>query len=212
MKLDVFTLEGKKDGSVELSKDIFGAEVRKDLLHRVVLWQQAKRRAGTASTLTRAEVSRTGKKFVRQKGSGGARHGSRRVNLFKGGGVAFGPSPRSFAFNLPKKVRALALKSALSSKAAAGKLVVLSEAKTKTHKTKELAAQLKALELNSALFVVDSMDENFDRASRNIPHVSVVPTQGINVFNILKADKLVVTKAAVPMLEATIAERTGGSK
>lgn len=207
MKIDVITLEGKKEGSVELSKDIFGAEVRKDLLHRAVLWQQAKRRAGTASTLGRSDVNATGKKLYRQKGTGGARHGSKRVNIFRGGGVVFGPSPRSFAFKLPKKVRALALKSALSAKAASKSLVVLDEAKTKTHKTKDLAAQLQGLELTNALFVVDSLDENFDRASRNIPHVSVVPTEGVNVFNILKAEKLVLTKAAVAMLESSITAR-----
>lgn len=208
MKLDIITLDGKKDGSVELSKDIFGLEVRKDLLHRAVLWQQARWRAGTASTLGRSDVARTGKKMKAQKG-GGARHGSRRTNIFVGGGVVFGPSPRSFAFDMPKKVRALALKTALSAKAAAGDVVILSEASTKSHKTKDMAAALTKLDLTSALFVVDSIDENFDRATRNIPHVSVVPTEGVNVFNILKAKKLVLTKNALPMVEATLNRRSG---
>lgn len=208
MKLDIITLDGKKEGSVELSRDIFGLEVRKDLLHRAVLWQQARWRAGTASTLSRGEIARTGKKMKAQKG-GGARHGSRRSNIFVGGGVAFGPSPRSFAFDMPKKVRALALKTALSAKALAGDIVILSEAATTSHKTKDMAAALNKLDLTSALFVVDSVDGNFDKATRNIPHVSVVPTEGVNVFNILKAKKLVLTKAALPMVEAALSRRSG---
>lgn len=209
MKLDVISLEGKKGGSIELSAEIFGVDVRKDLLHRAVLWQQARWRAGTADTQGRSEVSASRKKIYRQKGTGGARHGSKNANIFRGGGVVFGPTPRSFAFNMPKKVRALALKTALSAKAKEGKIVVLEEAVAKTHKTKELAAQLSSLELNKALFVVDALDENFDKASRNIPHVTVVPTEGVNVYNILKADKLVITKNAVPMLEASLQRRSG---
>lgn len=209
MKLDVFTLDGKKDGSVELSKSIFGLEVRKDLLHRAVLWQQARWRAGTASTLGRSDVSYSKKKIYRQKGTGGARHGARSSNIFRKGGVVFGPTPRSFAFDMPKKVRALALKTALSAKAASGDVVVLKEATAKTHKTKDMAATLNKMELSSALFVVDSVDENFDKATRNIPHVSVVPTEGVNVFNILKAKKLVFTQNALPMIESSLSRRSG---
>ncbi|MAI07611.1 MAG: 50S ribosomal protein L4 [Magnetococcales bacterium] len=209
MKLDVITLDGKKDGSVELSKDIFGLEVRKDLLQRAVLWQQARWRAGTASTLGRSDVSFSKKKVVRQKGSGGARHGAKSSNIFRKGGVVFGPTPRSFAFDMPKKVRALALKTALSAKVASGDVVVLKDATAKTHKTKDMAAALTKLDLTSALFVVDSVDENFDKATRNIPHVNVVPTEGVNVFNILKAKKLVMTQNAISMVEASLNRRSG---
>lgn len=203
------TLDGKKDGSVELSKDIFGLEVRKDLLHRAVLWQQARWRSGTASTLGRSDVAISKRKIYRQKGTGGARHGAKSANIFRGGGIVFGPSPRSFAFDMPKKVRALALKTALSAKAKAGDVIVLSEATTKSHKTKDMAATLNKLDLTSALFVVDSVDENFDKATRNIPNVNVVPTEGVNVFNILKAKKLVLTKNALPMVEAALMRRSG---
>lgn len=204
MKLDVINLSGKNVGDITLSKDVFGVEVRKDLLHRAVNYQLNKARAGTASTLTRGEINRTGKKMIRQKGSGGARHGSRRANIFIGGGIVFGPKPRSFATEMPKKVRALALKTALSSKVANKELIVLDEAKTSSHKTKDLTAALTSLNATNACFVVDSMDENFDKASRNIPHVRVIPTEGANVYDILKADKLVMTKAAVQMLEARL--------
>lgn len=209
MKTDIMTLDGKSVGSLELSQDVFGVEVRKDLLHRAVLWQQAAWRQGSASTLGRGEINRTGKKFVRQKGSGGARHGSKRVNIFRGGGVVFGPKPRSFAFDMPKKVRAFALKSALSSKAKSGDVVVLDQAKAESHKTKEMVGKLNGLNISNALFIVDSMDENFDKATRNIPHVRVLPTEGANVFDILKAKKLVMTKDAVSMLEATLRQRSG---
>ena len=207
MQLDVITLDGKKTGSVELSTEVFGLEGRKDLLQRAVVWQQAKQREGNASTLTRGEINRTTKRVYRQKGTGGARHGSRRVNLFKGGGIVFGPKPRSFAKNLPKKVRALALKTALSVKASNKSLVVLDAAATKSHKTKELAGQLNKLELTKSLFIVDSMDENFDKASRNLPHVKVIPTEGANVYDILRAEKLVLTKASVEMLQTRLNSR-----
>lgn len=204
MKMDVINFEGKTVGSVELPTEVFGVDVRKDVLHRVVNWQLAKSRAGTAKSKTRAEVSRTGAKLFRQKGTGNARHGSRRTNIFVGGGTAFGPSPRSFAFSLPKKVRDLGLKVALSAKAADSKLVVLDEAKLKSHKTKDLAVTLGKLGLERALFIVDANDKNFELAARNLPHVKVLPTAGANVYDILRADKLVVTKTAVPMLEARV--------
>tara|TARA_R110000868_G_scaffold262401_1_gene520852 strand:- start:16259 stop:16900 length:642 start_codon:yes stop_codon:yes gene_type:complete len=208
MKLDIITLDGKKGGSVELSADIFGLEVRKDLLQRAVLWQQARWRAGTASTLGRSDVSATKKKFYRQKGTGGARHGAKSANIFRGGGVVFGPSPRSFAFDMPKKVRALALKTALSAKAKSGDIVIIDEATATSHKTSAMRAALGKLDITSALFIVDSINENFDKATRNIPHISVVPTEGVNVFNILKAKKLVLTKAALPMVEETLNRRS----
>jgi large subunit ribosomal protein L4 len=208
MKMEVITLEGKKAGSVDLPEQIFGAEVRKDLLHRMVLWQLAKSRTGTADTKDRGEVSRSGSKLYRQKGTGRARHGSARVNQFRGGGVVFGPTPRSFAFSLTKKVRRKALACALAAKAAESKLVILDEAKTATHKTKDLATKLKSLGLDNALFIVDSMDENFDRASRNLPFVQVLPTEGANVYDILHAEKLVLTKNAVPMIEARLTSRS----
>ncbi len=204
MKLDVINLDGKKLESIELPLTAFGETVRKDIMQRVVVWQLAKRRAGTASTLTRAEIARTGARHGRQKGGGTARHGSRRANIFIGGGRAFGPKPRSFATDLPKKIRALGLRSALSSKAAENKLIVLDEAKSATSKTKDMAAKLKNLALENALFIVDSNDKNFELATRNLPHIKVLPTEGANVYDILRADKLVVTKTAVPMLDARV--------
>lgn len=207
MKLDLMTLEGKASGSVTLPKEVFGLEVRKDLLHRAVQWQLARRRSGTASTQVVGEVSRTGSKLYRQKGMGKARHNSRRVNTFVGGSVAFGPRPRSFAFSMPKKVRALAIKTAFSSKAAEKNIVVIEDTKIKSHKTKDLASTLEKMNLTRSLFVVDSMDENFDKASRNLPFVRVVPTEGANVYDILKAEKVVLTKQAVDMLKTRLSER-----
>lgn len=202
MELEVKTLGGGAAGSITVSEDIFGLEPRTDLIQRVVRWQLAKRQAGTHKTLGRSEVSGTTKKFVRQKGSGGARHGNRKVPQFRGGGRAFGPEVRSHAHELPKKVRALGLKHALSAKAAAGNLIVLEEAKTSEAKTKALKAQLSGLGLSNALVVDGSeVDANFGLASRNIPNVDVLPVQGINVYDILRRDTLVLTKAAVAALE-----------
>ncbi|WP_068314092.1 50S ribosomal protein L4 [Polycladidibacter hongkongensis] len=202
MELEVKTLAGGAAGSITVSEDIFGLEPRKDLIQRVVRWQLAKRQAGTHKTLGRSEVTGTTKKFVRQKGSGGARHGNRKVPQFRGGGRAFGPVVRSHAFDLPKKVRALGLKHALSAKAAAGDLIVLDEAKSADAKTKALKGALANLGLNSALFIDGSeVDANFGLASRNIPLVDVLPVQGINVYDILRREKLVLTKAAIAALE-----------
>lgn len=204
MKLDVITLDGKVTGQVELNEAVFGAEAcRSDLMHRVVVWQLAKRRAGTAHTQTRGEVSRTGSKFGRQKG-GGARHGSRRANIFVGGATTFGPRTRSFAFSLPKKVRQAALKSAFATKAQQNNLVILDDVKLAAPKTKDLATKLKGLNLENATFVIDSSDENFELASRNLPHVRVVPTEGANVYDILHSEKLVMTKSAIAMIEARV--------
>ena len=202
MELQVKTLAGGAAGSITVSDEIFGLEPRTDLIHRVVRWQLAKRQAGTHKTLGRSEISGTTKKFVRQKGSGGARHGNKKAPQFRGGGRAFGPVVRDHGHELPKKVRALGLKHALSAKAKADSIVVVEDAKAAEAKTKALKAQLEKLGLTSAL-VIDGadVDNNFALASRNIPHVDVLPVQGINVYDILRANTLVLTKAAVSALE-----------
>ncbi|MBO6507930.1 MAG: 50S ribosomal protein L4 [Roseibium sp.] len=202
MELQVKTLEGGAAGSITVSDEIFGLEPRTDLIHRVVRWQLAKRQAGTHKTLQRSEVSGSTKKFVRQKGSGGARHGNKKAPQFRGGGKAFGPVVRDHGHDLPKKVRVLGLKHALSAKAKADGIVVVEDAKAAEAKTKALKAQLDKLGLSSAL-VIDGaeVDNNFALASRNIPHVDVLPVQGINVYDILRANTLVLTKAAVSALE-----------
>ncbi|MBN9670967.1 50S ribosomal protein L4 [Roseibium aggregatum] len=202
MELEVKTLEGGAAGSITVSDEIFGLEPRTDLIHRVVRWQLAKRQAGTHKSLGRSEVSGTTKKFVRQKGSGGARHGNRKAPQFRGGGKAFGPIVRDHGHDLPKKVRALGLKHALSAKAKADSIVVVEDAKAAEAKTKALKSQLAKLGLSSAL-VIDGaeVDNNFALASRNIPHLDVLPVQGINVYDILQANTLVLTKAAVSALE-----------
>jgi large subunit ribosomal protein L4 len=203
MELKVTTLEGKDAGSVQLSDAIFGLDPRKDLIQRCVNWQLAKRQAGTHKTKGRAEVWRTGKKMYKQKGTGGARHGSARVPQFRGGGRAFGPVVRSHAFDLPKKVRALALKHALSAKAKDGGLVVIEKAELKDAKTKALTGHFNGLGLTSALIVDGAtVNDGFALAARNIPNIDVLPVQGINVYDILRRQKLVLTKAAVDALEA----------
>lgn len=202
MELQVKTLEGGAAGSITVSDEIFGLEPRTDLIHRVVRWQLAKRQAGTHKTLQRSEVSGTTKKFVRQKGSGGARHGNKKAPQFRGGGKAFGPVVRDHGHDLPKKVRALGLKHALSAKAKADSIIVVEDAKAAEAKTKALKEKLGKLGLSSAL-VIDGaeVDNNFALASRNIPYVDVLPVQGINVYDILRANTLVLTKAAVSALE-----------
>ena len=203
MELKMLSLDGKQAGSVTLSDEIFGLEPRADLIHRCVTWQLAKRRAGTHAVKNRADIMRTGKKLYRQKGTGGARHGSARVNLFRGGGRSFGPVVRSHEIGLPKKVRALALKHALSAKAKDGSLIVLDKASVKEAKTKALLANFGKLEIVNALIVDGSeIDVNFRNAARNIPNIDVLPIQGINVYDILRHGKLVLTKAAVDALEA----------
>jgi large subunit ribosomal protein L4 len=203
MDLKVTTLDGKEAGSVSLNKDIFGLEPRTDLIQRCVNWQLAKRQAGTHKTKGRAEINRTGKKMYAQKGTGSARHGSARVPQFRGGGRAFGPVVRSHAHDLPKKVRALALRHALSAKAKDGGIVVVDALSAKEAKTKALAAQFGKLGLANALIIGgDTIEENFGRAARNIPNIDVLPVQGINVYDILRRHTLVLTKAAVEALEA----------
>jgi large subunit ribosomal protein L4 len=203
MELKVSTLDGKAAGSVTLSESIFGLTPRTDLIQRCVVWQLAKRRAGTHKVKNRAEINRTGKKMYAQKGTGSARHGSGRVNIFRGGGRAFGPVVRSHAVDLPKKVRALALKHALSAKAKDGGIIVVDKAEAKDVKTKSLAAQFEKLGLANALIVGGAaIDENFGRAARNIPNIDVLPVQGINVYDILRRHTLVLTKDAIEALEA----------
>ncbi|CAM3236223.1 50S ribosomal protein L4 [Asticcacaulis taihuensis] len=207
MKLDVIKLDASKAGSVDVSDLVFGIEeIRSDILSRVVNWQLAKRRAGTHKVQTRNENSRTGKKMYKQKGSGGARHGSRRAPQFVGGSRAFGPVVRSHAFDLPKKVRALGLRHALSSKIKSGSLIVLDQAVVETPKTQSLLASFEKLGLKNALFITGTeVDANFALASRNIPNIDVLPTAGLNVYDILRRHTLVLTKSAVEAIEARFA-------
>jgi large subunit ribosomal protein L4 len=203
MKLNITTLEGKDAGSVELSDEIFGLEPRKDLIQRCVNWQLAKRQAGTHKAQGRADVWRTGKKMYKQKGTGGARHGSARVPQFRGGGRAFGPVVRSHAHDLPKKVRALALRHALSAKVKDGGLIVVDNVEIKDAKTRTLTGHFSGLGLTNALIIDGAeLHNGFAMAARNIPNIDVLPIQGINVYDILRRQKLVLTKAAVDALEA----------
>ncbi len=205
MKLDVISLDAKKAGSVDLDDAIFGLEPRADILHRVVRWQRAKAQAGTHSVLGKSDVSYSTKKIYRQKGTGGARHGSRKAPIFRKGGVYKGPTPRSHAHDLPKKFRALGLKHALSAKAAAGALVIVDDLKMADAKTSILAKQAKELGWKRVL-VIDGaqVDEGFARAARNIDGIDVLPTIGANVYDILKRDTLVITKAGIEALEARL--------
>ena len=202
MITDVTTLEATKSGTVDLNDSVYGLELRTDLLHRMVNYQLASRQAGTHKTKNRSEIVGTTKKFGRQKGSGGARHGNRKSNIFIGGGRAHGPVVRSHATKLPKKVRTLALKTALSSKVKAEQLIVLDKAESKDGKTSVLRNQLTKLGITSALIIDGSdVNENFARAARNIEKIDVLPVQGINVYDILRRDYLVLTKAAIDSLE-----------
>jgi large subunit ribosomal protein L4 len=203
MELKVTTLDGKPAGSITVSDSIFGLEPRSDIIQRCVVWQLAKRRAGTHKVKNRGEINRTGKKMYAQKGTGNARHGSARVNIFRGGGRAFGPVVRSHEIGLPKKVRALALKHALSAKAKDGGLIVLDKVAVKEAKTKELLSQFEKLGLDNALIVDGAeIEVGFRNAARNIPNIDVLPVRGINVYDVLRRSKLVLTKAAVDALEA----------
>ncbi len=198
MKIAVKTIEGKASGDITLDKEVFGAEVRKDLLHRMVNYQLAKRRGGNHKVKTRNEITGTGKKPWAQKGTGRARAGDLKRNIDRGGATVHGPVVRSHAIDLPKKVRKAALKSALSAKAAEGKIIILDDAKAKEHKTKPMAAALQKLEINNALIVGGAeIDANFARATANIPLIDVLPSQGANVYDILRRDTLVLTKDAV---------------
>lgn len=203
MDIKVTTLDGKASGKVSLSEEIFGLEPRADLIQRMVRYQLAKRRAGTHDVKNRSEINRTGKKMYNQKGTGSARHSTAKAPQFRGGGRAFGPTPRDHSFDLPKKVRALALRHALSAKQAAEGIVVVDDLSTKASKTKALKGQLEKLGLANALFIGGAeLDKNFSLAARNIPQMDVLPVQGINVYDILRREKLVLSKSAVEALEA----------
>src|SRR5262245_24237589 len=205
MKVAVKTLDNKESGEIELNDGVFGLPERKDILARMVRWQLAKRRAGTHDTKEIAEISGGGKKPRPQKGSGRSRQGSTRSPQWRKGAVIFGPTPRSHAHDLPKKVRKLALKTALSSKQAEGKLIVLEGVKLDKPKTAELAKRFAKLGVSSALFIDGAaLDEGFARAARNIPHIDVLPQQGANVYDILRRDTLVLTRDAVTQLEARL--------
>lgn len=204
MKIEVQTLGAKTSGSIDLDDEIFGLEPRKDILHRMVVYQLAKRQQGTHKSQPRNEVTATSKKMVRQKGSGGARHGNKAAPQFRGGGTAHGPRPRSHAIGLPKKVRRLALKHALSAKRASGELIVIDDAKLEEAKTRSLVDAFAKLNITNALIVDASVDEKFGLATRNLPTIDMLPVIGANVYDILRREKLVLTKAAVAGLEARL--------
>jgi large subunit ribosomal protein L4 len=202
MDISVTTLEGKSSGKVSVSDAVFGLEPRQDILHRMVRYQLAKRRAGTHDVKNRAEISATTKKMYKQKGTGSARHSTKKAPQFRGGGRAFGPTPRDHGFNLPKKVRALALRHALSAKKASDGIVVMDDLAMKEAKTSALRGHLAKLGLENALFIGGAeLDNNFRLAAQNVPHVDVLPIQGINVYDILRREKLVLSKSAVEALE-----------
>ncbi len=202
MKAEVITLDGKKAGDIDLADAIYGLEKRADILHRVVKWQLAKRRAGTHAVKFRSDIRGTTKRVGKQKGGGTARHGNRKTNVFRGGGRAFGPIVRDHGYSLPKKIRALGLKTALSVKQLDKKIIVIDAMDLKEAKTAALVKKLGKLGLASALFVDGAeVNENFKLALSNIPNVDVLPSQGLNVYDILRRDTLVLTKAAVEKIE-----------
>ncbi len=203
MEFAVTTLDGKSAGKIKVSEAVFGLEPRADILHRMVRWQLARRQQGTHDVKNRSEINRTKKKMYKQKGTGGARHGAMSAPQFRGGGRSFGPTPRSHAHDLPRKVRALALKLALSSKAKSDAIIVIDDLAAKEPKTKALQAKFAKLGLANALFIGGAeIEKNFGLAARNLPHIDVLPIQGINVYDILRREKLVLSKAAVEALEA----------
>jgi large subunit ribosomal protein L4 len=202
MKADIHTIEAKTAGSIELADHIFGLEPRSDIIHRVIQWQLNKRQQGTHQAKSRGEITRTTKKLGPQKGSGGARHGSRKSGIFVGGGKAFGPRFRSHETSLNKKIRALGLRHALSAKVKDQSLVILDSAAS-DGKTRTLVKAFEQLGLVNALIIDGAaVNESFANAARNIPNIDVLPVQGINVYDILRRKKLVLTKAAVEALEA----------
>jgi large subunit ribosomal protein L4 len=211
MKADVTTLEASKAGTVELADAIFGLKPRPDLIHRMVRYQLLKRMAGTHHAQDRSEVNVTGKKMYKQKGTGSARHGDKSVPQWRGGGKAFGPKPRSHAIELPKKVRALALRHALSAKAQAGEIVVLDKAASKDGKTAALKDQFAKLAWSNVLIIDGAeLEASFVRAVRNLPNIDVLPVQGINVYDILRRKTLVLTKAAIAALEERFKDAGNG--
>ncbi|PIR31553.1 MAG: 50S ribosomal protein L4 [Alphaproteobacteria bacterium CG11_big_fil_rev_8_21_14_0_20_44_7] len=206
MKAKLYTIDFKESGEVELNKEIFGIDPRQDILYRVVHWQLAKRRAGTQSTLTRSEVRGTTKKPFAQKGTGNARQGSLKGPHQYGGGVAHAPKPRDYSYALPKKVRVLGLKMALSAKAKENKIMILKDAKLKTPKTKDFSKSLDKQSLKSVLFIDgDAVDENFRKAIGNLVKIDVLPSAGANVYDILQHENLILTESAVKKLEERLA-------
>ena len=203
-KVAVFNMEGKQVGELELNDAIFGVEINQDLMHKVVLSQLANARQGTVATKSRGFVSGGGRKPWRQKGTGRARQGSIRSPQWVGGGVVFGPQPRDYSYRLPKKARRAALKSALSAKAAAGNIVVLDQLKVDEPKTKVMANMLKALDVKKPLVVTAEWDKNVELSTRNIPGAVVAKSVGLNVYDILNSQKLVMTKDAVTKLEEVL--------
>jgi large subunit ribosomal protein L4 len=201
MKAKVLNLDNKDTGEIELADSIYGLEPRADLIQRVVEWQRAKRRAGTHKVLTRGEINRTKKKLYKQKGTGQARHGARSAPLFVGGAKAMGPVNHSHEFDLPKKVRALGLKHALSAKAKDGGIIVIDEAKADAIKTGDLARRFGKLGVEKALIVDGEFENNFAMSARNLNHVALLPTKGLNVYDIMRSEKLVLTKNAVKAIE-----------
>jgi large subunit ribosomal protein L4 len=205
MKTKVLDLDNKQGEEIELNDSIFGLEPRSDLIQRVVVWQLAKRRAGTHKVLTRGEINRTKHRVGKQKGGGTARHGARSAPLFVGGAKAMGPVNHSHEFDLPKKVRALGLKHALSAKAKNGAIVVLDEAKAKDAKTGDLAKRFGKMGVTSALVVDGEFDKNFHLSARNLSHVDLLPVSGLNVYDIMRRNTLVLTKAALQAIEERLA-------
>ena len=205
MQADVITLDAAKAGTIELPDAVFGLEPRADILHRVVRWQRARAQQGTHKVKTRSETSYSGKKIYRQKGTGNARHGDRNAPIFRKGGIYKGPTPRSHEHDLPKKVRAMGLRHALSAKAGAGELVVLEDLNLAEARTSALAKRIRALGWKRAL-VIDGAEvpEGFARAARNIEGLDVLPSMGANVYDILKRDTLVITRVGVAALEARL--------
>ena len=214
MKLDVQTLDGKKGGSVDLDETIFGIkEVRKDILHRMVKYQLAKRRAGTHKTQSRGEVSVTHSKLYKQKGTGGARHGSKNAPIFRGGGHAHNRLPRDYTHDLTKKFRALALRHALSARANAGDIIVIDALTVKDGKTAALQKSLTNLKLDKVLFIAgEKVDVSVARAARNLPHVDILPNVGLNVYDVLRAGKVVLTQDAVNAIHERYKGKTGPAK
>jgi large subunit ribosomal protein L4 len=214
MKLDIQTLDAKKAGSIDLDDAVFGIkEIRADILQRMVKYQLAKRRAGTHKTLSRGEVARSHSKLYRQKGTGQARHGSANAPIFRGGGHAHNRLPRDYGHDLPKKVRALALRHALSAKANAGELIVIEAAALKQARTAALSKQLSKLKLDNALIIAGAeVDVNFARAAGNIPNIDVLPNAGLNVYDILRRTKLVLTPDAVAAIHARFNGADGAAK
>jgi len=205
MKTQVLTLENQANGEIDLADAIYGLEPRADIIQRVVVWQLAKRRSGNHQILTRSEINRTKKRVGKQKGGGTARHGARSAPLFVGGAKAMGPVTHSHEFDLPKKVRSLGLKHALSAKAKAGAIIVLDEAKSAEVKTGTLAKQLSSLGLKKTLVVDGTFDANFALSARTISNLSLLPMAGLNVYDIIRSDKLVLTRSAVKAIEERLA-------